>query len=371
MRQLFACFFAALLYAAPAAAQSGYLAGGPEGDRPEYRGGGGHGGRAVVEIWDGEQWRPYAYCQTNPCGTYNAHLYRDGDDHRADVHTYAQVGTGQYTYADCPAGTEPSIGDDGERICLRRSGRVTTRDDLPRHTPRYDDRPEYHPGYGRDDRTYRRHDERHYTYSGTYSAGGGYRYDDHHAPPARPCEYRREERRQGWDDCYRSREWTDYRRFSYRGDIDLRVYPREWYGQDGRYWREVRGGGYSGCACTGYSRERHYSECGHYDHTTHYGDRGYGYYDDGLAWSYFGVRSPVYYGGGGGSGFRNELVLPSAGARARAIAGAGAGAGASANVNVNTRVNTGVHVRIGGGGRWRGGHGGGCRSGCGHGGGHY
>lgn len=359
MRQIFASLFALVLSAASAAAQSGYLEGGPQadygGDRPEYRGGGGDAPPGTIEIWDGERWRPYAYCQNNPCGTYNADRYRRETQH-TNVQTYAHLDGRTYSYADCPAGTEPGVGDSGERICVRRSGHVSVRDDLPR----YEDRPEYRPGYSHDDRTYRRE----YRDTRRYAHGGDYRV------PSSPCgEYRREYRHSGWNDCYRSREWTDYRRTEYRGDIDLRVYPREWYGQDGRYWREVRGHGrYSGCACTGYSRERHYSECGHYDHTTHYDS--YGYYDDGLAWSYFGGRSGYYGGAGGGGGFQRDLVLPSAGARARSFAGAGAGAGANANVSVNTRVNTGVHVRVGG--RWRGGgHGGGCRSGCGHGGGHH
>lgn len=349
MRQILACLIALTAFAAPAAAQTDYLAGGPGSDRPEYRGGG-DAPPGTIEIWDGERWRPYAYCQSNPCGSYNSGGYRR-EEHRTNVQTYAHLDGRDYSYADCPAGTEPSIGGDGERICLRRSGHVTTRDDLPRHTPRYEERGGYRETY----------DERRYSY----------RSDDSYRP-ASPCPYRREERRDyrhsDWNDCYQSREWTEY-----RGDIDLRVYPREWYGQDGRYWREVRGsGGRTGCACEGFSRDRHYSECGHYDHTTHY-DGGYGYYDDGLAWSYFGARSGAYYGTSGGGGYHRDLVLPSAGARARALAGAAAGAGANANasVSVNTRVNTGVHVRVGG--RWggRGGHGGGCRSGCGHGGGHY
>ncbi|MEN0653133.1 MULTISPECIES: hypothetical protein [Hyphobacterium] len=356
MRQILACLIALIALAAPAAAQPGYLAGGPDGDRPDYRGGGGDAPPGTIEIWDGESWRPYAYCQSNPCGGYNADRYRRDERRSTNVQTYAHLEGRDYTYADCPAGTEPSVGDDGERICLRRSGRVTTRDDLPRHAPRYEERGGYRETY----------DERRYSYRDEAS----YRHRETYRPPASPCETRQRD----WSGCYQSREWTDYRRTESRGDIDLRVYPREWYGQDGRYWREVPGsGGRSGCACEGYSRDRHYSECGHYDHTTHY-DGGYGYYDDGLAWSYFGARSGAYYGTAGGGGYHRELVLPSAGARARAFAGAGAGAGASANANVsvNTRVNTGVHVRVGGGGGWRGGHGGGgCRSGCGHGGGHH
>ncbi|MAL08187.1 MAG: hypothetical protein CMF74_00790 [Maricaulis sp.] len=373
MRQILASLFALLLLA-PAALAQGRLIGGPDGDQPEYRGRGGGGatadGSGVIEIWDGQQWRPYAYCQSNPCGAYNAASYRQDTGYRGqagtstNLQTYAHLNDGrQYTYADCPAGTRPSTGDNGERICLRSGGQVTVRDERPRYQ-------------GRD--TYREqrtaYDDRRYAFP--VSDRPEYRGD--YRPPASPCQVRREQRhteyRQDWGGCYQSREWTDYRRTEYRGDIDMRVYPREWYGQDGRYWREVRGGGYSGCACSGYSRDRHYSECGHYDHTTHYEDRGY--YDDSLAWSYFGGRSGYYGGGGGGGGYRNELVLPSAGARARSFAGAGAGAGAGSNVNVNTstRVNTnvGVSVRVGGGGRYggRGGHGGGCRSGCGHGGGH-
>lgn len=370
MRQILACLIALIAFAAPAAAQSGYLAGGPGGDQPEYRGSGGDAPPGTIEIWDGERWRPYAYCQSNPCGSYNTDRYRR-DEHRTNVQTYAHLDGRDYTYADCPAGTEPSVGDDGERICLRRSGRVTTRDDLPRHSPRYEDRaPRYvshTPRYEERGGYRETYDERRYSY----------RDEESYRRPASPCQARRIERRDyrhsGWNDCYQNREWTDYRRTVHRGDIDLRVYPREWYGQDGRYWREVRGSGRtSGCACEGFSRDRHYSECGHYDHTTRY-DGGYGYYDDGLAWSYFGARSGAYYGTAGGGGYHRELVLPSAGARARALAGASAGTGANANasVSVNTRVNTGVHVRVGG--RWggRGGHGGGgCRSGCGHGGGH-
>ena len=377
MRQILACLFA-FLFLVPAAFAQGRLAGGPDGDRPEYRGGADAPG-GTIEIWDGEQWRPFAYCQSNPCGAYNAATYRQDTAYRGqagastNIQTYAHLDDGrQYTYADCPEGTRPSTGEAGERICLRSSNRVTVRDDLPRHQTRDRYRRD---AYQRDSYRDRRTVQTDQRYTSHVSDRPEYRGD--YRRPASPCHarqtQRRTEYRQDWGGCYQSREWTDYRRTEYRGDIDMRVYPREWYGQDGRYWREVRGhGGTSSCACSGFSRDRHFSECGHYDHTTHY--EGGGYYGDNLAWAYFGGRSGYYGGGGGGGNYNPGLVLPSAGARARSYAGAGANAGSGVNVNTSTRVNTnvGVSVRVGGGGRYggRGGHGGGCRSGCGGGGGH-
>ncbi|MEE2526549.1 hypothetical protein V0U79_09235 [Hyphobacterium sp. HN65] len=163
---------------------------------------------------------------------------------------------------------------------------------------------------------------------------------------------------------YVVREDSYYRRES---EYTRTRYAREWYGQDGRYWRETSGGGYGG---------GHHDSCGCHDH--HHGGCGHGERyatHDGVIFPGVGGRSPVYFSGGGGG-----RVIITGGGGGRSFSGAGAGAGSnsasnaaatassSVNVNTNVNVNTGVRFNGGGGGGGYGGHGGGGGYG-GHGGG--
>ncbi|MEE2565317.1 hypothetical protein [Hyphobacterium marinum] len=360
MKPYFAALLLSGLLAAPALAQDdSRLAGGPGGDRAEYSGSpvgpvtGSVPGPQVIEIWDGQQWRSYDYCRARGGCVSDTpppdYVPRQQVSHRTDVRIPDHA---PRRFADCPDGTRretPAGG--GDPICIVvHSGSGYRAAEYREPAPRPVARPIYHVEAPR-------YEER----------------PRHVAPPryvepprqVSPCSYR--EPRPDYRDCggYRDVEYADTYRYT-----EHRSYNREWYGQDGRYWRVVDVYSHGADACPCARRGYGYSACDHrHESDYRYREEAYGYYQDGyysddLAWSYAGVRSPVYYGGGGGGGARvfGSLNFPSAGARARSFAGAGAGAGAgaSATVNTSTRVNVNVGVRGGYGGRGgHGGHGGG------------
>lgn len=389
MKPYFATLLASALLSAPALAQDySRLAGGPGGDQAEYSGGpvgpvtGSVPGPQVIEIWDGQQWRSYDYCQSRGGCVSNTpppdYVPRQDVSYRTDV----RIPDGApRRFADCPDGTRretPAGG--GDPICIVvHSGGGYRAAEYHEPAPRRVERPIYHiepPRYEERPR---------YVERSRFVEPPRYVDPPRYVEPPRqvsPCTYR--EPRPEYRPCegYREVEYADSYRYS-----EHRSYNREWYGQDGRYWRVVDVYSHGADACPCARRGRGFSSCDHrHESDYRYREEAYGYYQDGyysddLAWSYAGVRSPVYYGGGGGGGARvfGSLNFPSAGARARSFAGAGAGAGAnaSASVNTSTRVNVNVGVRGGfrgggghhGGGHRGGGYGGGGHRGGGHGGG--
>lgn len=375
-------FFAAIaligLSAASAAAQDySRLAGGPDArasyqDRPEYSGSpigpvtGSAPGPQVIEIWDGTQWRSHDYCRARGGCSSPTPPPDYQPRHEVNYRTDIQIPSGApRRFSECPEGTRretPQTGGDPICIVVHSGGGYRAaeyREPQPRHVepptyrieqPRYVEPPRYiEPP----------------------------RYVEHRPEPPRytpPCVRQQVETYYEASPCGSHRETYYAETSTYR---EHRSYNREWYGQDGRYWRVVDVRGHGGDACPCSRRDYGYSSCDH-RHESDYRHReeAYGYYQDGyysddLAWNYAGVRSPVYYGGGGGGAPRvfGSLNLPSAGARAYGGANAGAGASASTSVNTSTRVNVNVGVRgsYGGGG----GHGGYGGRGGGHGGGGY